>query len=84
MWWPSANDDKALGVVRTAMNRHNAEMARLRYSAITSADGYVNDENGSFDWAVPSDDLHAVVNAQQREIGTLLDRFREVVHADAA
>lgn len=72
MWWPAPNDDKALGVVRTAMNRHNAEMARLRYSAITSADGYVNDANGSFDWAVPSDELHAVVNAQQREIGTLL------------
>ena len=72
MWWPAPNDDKAFGVVRTAMNRHNAEMARLRFSAITSADGYVNDADGSFDWAVPSDELHAVVNDHQREIGTLL------------
>ena len=47
-------------------------MARLRYTAITSLDGYVNDADGGFGWAVPSDELHEVVNAQEREVGTYL------------
>ncbi len=28
-------------------------MAKLIYSAITSLDGYVADENDNFDWAAP-------------------------------
>ena len=28
-------------------------MAKLIYSAITSLDGYIEDENGKFDWAAP-------------------------------
>ena len=47
-------------------------MALLRYSAITSLDGYVNDAEGGFSWAAPSDELHEVVNAQEREVGTYL------------
>jgi len=47
-------------------------MALLRYTAITSLDGYVNDAEGGFSWAVPSDELHEVVNAQEREVGTYL------------
>ncbi len=47
-------------------------MARLRYTAITSLDGYVNDVEGGFGWAAPSDELHEVVNAQEREVGTYL------------
>jgi dihydrofolate reductase len=47
-------------------------MARLRYTAITSLDGYVNDAEGGFGWAAPSDALHEVVNAQEREVGTYL------------
>lgn len=30
-------------------------MAKLIYSAITSLDGYVADENGDFDWAEPNE-----------------------------
>ena len=30
-------------------------MGKLRYTAITSLDGDVADEKGSFDWAVPDD-----------------------------
>ncbi|MET9337249.1 dihydrofolate reductase family protein [Nonomuraea sp. NPDC003804] len=37
-------------------------MARLIYSAIASLDGYVADERGRFDWAVPDDEVHAFVN----------------------
>ena len=47
-------------------------MARLIYSAITSLDGYVADEDGSFDWAAPSEEVHAAVNDLERTIGTYL------------
>jgi hypothetical protein len=30
-------------------------VGKLRYTAIRSLDGYVADEKGSFDWAVPDD-----------------------------
>ena len=47
-------------------------MAKLIYSAITSLDGYVADEHGSFDWAAPTDEVHAAVNDLERTIGTYL------------
>ena len=47
-------------------------MAKLIYSAITSLDGYVADEDGNFDWAVPDEQVHAFVNDLERPIGTYL------------
>src|SRR3954471_3392031 len=47
-------------------------MGRLIYSAIASLDGYVNDEQGTFDWAAPDEELHAFVNDQERPVGTYL------------
>jgi dihydrofolate reductase len=47
-------------------------VAKLIYSAITSLDGYIADENGNFDWAAPSDDVHAFVNDLERSVGTYL------------
>jgi dihydrofolate reductase len=47
-------------------------MAKLIYSAITSLDGYVADENGDFDWAEPDEEIHAFVNDLERPIGTYL------------
>ena len=47
-------------------------MATLIYSAITSLDGYVADENGAFDWAAPDDEVHAFVNDLERPVGTYL------------
>ena len=44
----------------------------LIYSAICSLDGYIEDEDGKFDWARPSDEVHAFVNEQERPIGTYL------------
>jgi dihydrofolate reductase len=47
-------------------------MARLVYSAIASLDGYVEDEQGTFDWAAPDDAVLAAVNDLERPIGTYL------------
>lgn len=45
-------------------------MARLLYSAIASLDGYTVDTSGSFDWAAPSEEVHAFVNDRERTVGT--------------
>jgi dihydrofolate reductase len=47
-------------------------MARLVYSAITSLDGYVEDEHGKFDWAAPDAEVLAAVNELERPIATFL------------
>jgi dihydrofolate reductase len=47
-------------------------MARLIYSAATSLDGYVNDEQGRFDWAKPDEEVHTFFNELERPIGTYL------------
>ncbi|HWF31935.1 MAG TPA: hypothetical protein VG188_05190 [Solirubrobacteraceae bacterium] len=47
-------------------------MAKLIYSAICSLDGYVEDEEGRFDWAAPDEEVHAFVNDLERPIGTYL------------
>lgn len=44
-------------------------MGRLIYSVITSLDGYVADQSGSFDWAAPDGQTHAFVNELERPIG---------------
>jgi len=47
-------------------------MARLRYFAIASLDGYIEDTNGQFGWAAPSDEVHGFVNDLVRDAGTHL------------
>jgi dihydrofolate reductase len=47
-------------------------MAKLIYSAIASLDGYVADEDGNFDWAVPDEEVHAFINNLDRSVGTYL------------
>jgi dihydrofolate reductase len=49
-----------------------AVVAKLVYTSITSLDLYVADAGGSFDWAVPSDEVHAFVNDLERVPGTHL------------
>ena len=47
-------------------------MAKLIYSAITSLDGYLADEDGNFDWAAPDEEVHTFVNDLERPVGTYL------------
>ena len=47
-------------------------LASLIYSAIASLDGYVEDEQGRFNWAAPDEEVHAFVNDLERPIGTYL------------
>ena len=47
-------------------------MGKLRYTAITSLDGYIADEQGSFDWAQPDDAVHSFVNDLEAEVGMYL------------
>jgi dihydrofolate reductase len=47
-------------------------MAKLIYSAITSLDGYIADEDGNFDWAAPDEEVHTFVNDFERPVGTYL------------
>jgi dihydrofolate reductase len=47
-------------------------MARLIYSAITSLDGYVADDDGNFEWAAPDEEVHSFVNDVERRVGTYL------------
>jgi dihydrofolate reductase len=58
-------------------------VAKLIYSAITSLDGYVADENGNFDWAAPGEEVHRFVNDLERNVGAYLygRRMYEVMAA---
>ena len=47
-------------------------MHKLIYTAITSLDGYVEDEDGNIDWGAPDDEVHAYVNDLEKPIGTYL------------
>jgi dihydrofolate reductase len=47
-------------------------MAILTYVAIASLDGYVEDEQGRFDWVAPDEEVHAFVNDLERPVGTYL------------
>jgi hypothetical protein len=47
-------------------------MAKLVYAAIASLDGYIADEDGNFDWAVPNEQVLEFVNDLERPVGTYL------------
>ena len=47
-------------------------MVKLIYAAIASLDGYVEDEEGKFEWATPDEEVHAFANDLERPIGTYL------------
>ncbi len=47
-------------------------MAQLIYSAISSLDGYIEDTDGKFDWAMPDEEVHQFANDLERGAGTHL------------
>jgi dihydrofolate reductase len=47
-------------------------MAKLSYAAIGSLDGYIEDKEGKFGWAMPDEEVFSVVNELERPIGTYL------------
>jgi dihydrofolate reductase len=47
-------------------------VANLIYGVLASLDGYGNDASGGFEWAAPDEEVHAHVNALERETGTYL------------
>ena len=62
------------GRLRDALSTREGRFAtaKLIYSAITSLDGYVADEEGNFDWAEPDEEVHTFVNDLTRPVGTYL------------
>lgn len=57
-------------------------MGRLIYSVIGSLDGYINDADGDYSWAMPGEDLVAFANDQMASLGTHLygRRMYEEMH----
>ena len=47
-------------------------MAKLIYSTQSSLDGYINDDQGNFDWAAPDEEVHTFFNELERPVGTYL------------
>jgi dihydrofolate reductase len=47
-------------------------MAKLIFAALTSLDGYIEDLDGRFDWAVPDAEVHTFVNGLEATVGTHL------------
>jgi dihydrofolate reductase len=51
-------------------------MGNLIYSAIASLDGYVEDQQGRFEWAAPDEEVFSFVNDLERPVGTYLNGRR--------
>lgn len=47
-------------------------MAKLIYSVLASLDGFIEDIDGNFDWAMPDEEVHQFVNDLERGAGTHL------------
>jgi dihydrofolate reductase len=47
-------------------------MGTLVYAANTSLDGYLEDEDGAFDFSEPDEEVHAFWNEHERDVGTSL------------
>ncbi|RED55133.1 dihydrofolate reductase family protein [Cohnella lupini] len=47
-------------------------MAKLKYAANVSLDGYIEDEQGNFDWTISDNEMYAFWTEFERPIGTYL------------
>jgi len=59
-------------------------MAKLIYIGITSPNGYIEEEAGRFDWAMPDEEAHNFVNHLVRPVGTHLYRAQKVFNHTSA
>lgn len=47
-------------------------MSKLIYSFLASLDGYIADDAGGFEWAVPDEEVLEFINVTERDVGTYL------------
>lgn len=62
-------------------------MAKLLYLMQTSLDGYVEDQHGNFDWAVPNGEVNVYINELLSSYGTYLygrRMYESMVYWEAA
>ena len=62
-------------------------MAKLIYWANTSLDGYINDEDGRYDWTTPGDEVFRFITDFERPIGTYLygrRLYQEMIYWETA
>ena len=58
--------------MRNTHTKRSSTLAQLIYTAISSLDGYLEDRNGNFDWAMPDEKVHTFINNLERTAGTYL------------
>jgi len=58
--------------MRNTHTKRSSTLTLLIYTAITSLDGYIEDRNGNFDWAMPDEEMHSFINNLERTAGTYL------------
>src|SRR5262245_49412683 len=63
---------KTTGCHVPTVTRRLLGMGTIVYTTICSLDGYINDEQGDFNWSAPDAEVHAFVNDLERPMGTYL------------
>lgn len=43
------------------------KMGKIIYTVLTSLDGFIEDDNGKFDWAMPSEEIHTYINNSEKK-----------------
>lgn len=54
------------------MNEERNRVPKLIYSFLASLDGYIADDAGRFEWAVPDEEVLDFINDLERDVGTYL------------
>src|SRR5688500_2619411 len=60
------------GTSQRSDDQERKHMSRLIYSFLASLDGYIADDAGGFEWAVPNEEVLDFISAAEREVGTYL------------
>jgi dihydrofolate reductase len=54
------------------IDRERIRLGSVSISVDMSLDGYIEDQNGKFDWAEPDEAVHRFINDLERAAGTYL------------